>query len=387
MDRVIGNCHHSDFRLAASVKALLRRLAVVGALLFACDPQDDGLGSLANSSTRRAAQPAGAEPGGGVAGGGVASGGARSLGGTFASGGVLGSSGAHSGAGAFAAGGAGAAGRTAAIPCEAVGERDTSQPARFAVFGDYGLNGPTERAVADLVKSWGVDFIVTLGDNNYPSGSADTIDDNIGQFYAEFICPYRGRYGRGASKNRFFPSLGNHDWYTAGVKPYLDYFELPGNERYYDFVWGSVHVFALDSDPSEPDGVLSDSKQATWLSTRLASSTSRWKIVVMHHPPYSSSLHGSTFFMQWPFAEWGANLVIAGHDHVYERIDFGGMTYIVAGLGGAGTYGFNTTVSGSDTQFASEHGAGLVEADQRQFFFRFFSVDNQLIDSVTLGEP
>src|SRR5690606_14874540 len=52
----------------------------------------------------------------------------------------------------------------------------TPVQARFAVIGDFGDSGPDEEAVADLVKSWGVDFVVTTGDNNYFSGKAETID-------------------------------------------------------------------------------------------------------------------------------------------------------------------------------------------------------------------
>jgi hypothetical protein len=282
---------------------------------------------------------------------------------------------------------AGAAGGTFVSPsvCEPFGDV-SAERTRIAVFGDYG-SGPGTQRVSELVKSWAVDFILTAGDNNYPVGAAETIDENIGRFYAEFICPYRGRFGPGARKNRFFPALGNHDWYTAFAEPYLEYFSLPGNERYYDVVWGPVHAFVLDSDPSEPDGVLPDSVQATWLAARLAASTSRWKIVVMHHPPFSSGSHGGSPYMEWPFKAWGVHLVMAGHDHDYERIDVDGVTHIVSGLGGINTYGFNTTISGSRSRFNSDYGAGLLEADARHLVFRFFSVDNQLIDAITLGEP
>ena len=77
-----------------------------------------------------------------------------------------------------------------------------------AVVGDFGgaatgaASASNELAVANLVKRWQPDFIVTTGDNNYPSGAATTIDQNIGQFYHEFIHPYTGRYGRGARVNR-----------------------------------------------------------------------------------------------------------------------------------------------------------------------------------------
>ena len=108
---------------------------------------------------------------------------------------------------------------------------------RYAVIGDYGKGNQEEEDVANLIKSWKPDLIITTGDNNYPDGEADTIDENIGQYFHEFIHPYKGSYGEGAQQNRFFPSLGNHDWHAKDVQPYLDYFTLPGNERYYDFTW------------------------------------------------------------------------------------------------------------------------------------------------------
>src|SRR5688500_4354858 len=62
----------------------------------------------------------------------------------------------------------------------------------FAVIGDYGSDDSHELAVANLVKSWNPEFIITLGDNNYPDGEAATIDANIGKYYREYIYPYRG---------------------------------------------------------------------------------------------------------------------------------------------------------------------------------------------------
>jgi hypothetical protein len=258
-------------------------------------------------------------------------------------------------------------------------------PVRFAVVGDYGSAGPAEEQVAKLIKSWRPDFILTTGDNNYPSGGADTIDANIGQYFHDFICPYRGGYGPGANRNRFFPALGNHDWYTLGAAPYLDYFALPGKERYYDLVWGDVHFFALDSDPNEPDGVSADSVQAQWLKNRLASSPARWQLVTMHHPPYSSGPHLSTTYMQWPYKEWGVDLVLGGHDHIYERITVDGLPYVVTGLGGASIYSFTATVAGSDLQYNAKYGAALIEADATRLSMRFYTGDGEKVDELSLG--
>ncbi|MHB8879713.1 MAG: metallophosphoesterase family protein, partial [Myxococcaceae bacterium] len=100
---------------------------------------------------------------------------------------------------------------------------------RFAVIGDFGSGDSHETDVARLVKSWSPDFVVTTGDNNYPNGAAATIDEHIGRDWAAFIGEYQGRYGPGSAVNRFWPVPGNHDWRSAGLRPYLEYFHLPGN--------------------------------------------------------------------------------------------------------------------------------------------------------------
>ena len=173
---------------------------------------------------------------------------------------------------------------------------------RFVAIGDYGDQTAGSAAVAALVQALAPRFLITLGDNNYPNGAALTIDANVGQYYRQFIFPYVGTYGAGSPVNRFFPALGNHDWVTAGALPYLNYFTLPGNERYYDYRKGSVHFFVLDSDPNEPDGIDQASVQAAWLQAGLAASNAPFKLVYMHHAPYCSSLvHGSHGVLQWPF--------------------------------------------------------------------------------------
>jgi tartrate-resistant acid phosphatase type 5 len=252
---------------------------------------------------------------------------------------------------------------------------------RFAVIGDFGTPDAAAAEVAALVRSWGPDLVITTGDNNYPDGAASTIDENIGQYYHSFISPYKGQYGAGADTNRFFPSLGNHDWETPGAAPYLDYFTLPGNERYYDFVRGPVHFFALDSDPREPDGIAAGSVQGRWLRQRLAASQSPWRLVYFHHPAYSSGDHGSHADMQWPFDEWGASVVMSGHDHDYERLLVGGLPYFVNGSGGRGLYDFHTPVVGSRVRYNADHGAMLVEANDTTITYRFINRQGMTIDT------
>ncbi|MCH8044515.1 MAG: metallophosphoesterase, partial [Planctomycetes bacterium] len=281
----------------------------------------------------------------------------------------------------------------AALCLEPLEARRLLAVTRFGVIGDYGLDGPNEAAVADLVKSWDPDYVITVGDNNYALGEASTIDDNIGKHYQEFIGNYQGSFGTGSPSNRFFPALGNHDWETAGAQPYLDYFDLPGsglsnssgNERYYDFVQGPVHFFALDSDSREPDGQTSTSTQAQWLEQQLAASTAPFQVVYMHHAPYSSAEHGSNATLQWPFEQWGVDAVLAGHDHSYERLDIGGLPYFVNGVGGHSLRSFPTITAGSQVRYSDDFGAMLVTADETAMTFEFYAVGGgTLIDTYTV---
>jgi tartrate-resistant acid phosphatase type 5 len=254
---------------------------------------------------------------------------------------------------------------------------------RFAVIGDFGADTPDEAAVAALVKSWNPAFVMTTGDNNYPSGAEATIDTNIGKFYADFIGHYAGSFGKGSAVNRFWPSPGNHDWVTPDLGPYRQYFTLPGNERYYDVDLGLVHLYALDSDRHEPDGTAAESTQAEWLKQRLSQSKSCFDIVYFHHPPYSNGPHGPSTYMRWPFRAWGAEAVLAGHDHIYERFEIDGIPYIVNGVGGAERYEFTEGNRGGASLFRYNSGVGamLVTASATALRFEFITADGVRRDS------
>jgi hypothetical protein len=282
------------------------------------------------------------------------------------------------------------------VPAEAA----ELKPIRFAVIGDFGLDGwkpksnpddgtkpherrnPNQAAVADLVASWKPDFVVTTGDNNYPKGEAATIDANVGKYYAAFIGNYKGGHGPGAAANRFFPVLGNHDWDAPGVRcqPYLDYFTLPGNERYYDFVWGPVHFIMLDNDGREPEVV--------------QASRSPFQVVVAHHPPYSSGEHGGNDHADWGFHDHGVELMLAGHDHNYERIERGDTLYVINGAGGANVRRMKETVAGSKSRFTGKHGAMRVDVVPTEgepgtwtLTSRFLAVDGTEADVFSITRP
>lgn len=273
---------------------------------------------------------------------------------------------------------------------------------RFAVIGDYGTGNSHAAKVARLVRGWRPSFIIATGDDYYaPAGGVGTAryDRSTGAFYCAWLAGItttgkRCHTGR-AQTNAFFPALGNHDYSDAkpGPSTYLRYFRLPGtslsnssgNERYYDFVEGPVHFFVLNSNRQEPNGISRTSAQARWLKARLAASTSPWNIVYDHHPPYSSDrTHGSTAALRWPFAAWGADAVISGHSHTYERIQRSGMVYFVNGLGGANRYQFGKPVRGSAVRYRSSWGAQQVTATATTLTFKFYNIAGKRIDRYVL---
>lgn len=275
----------------------------------------------------------------------------------------------------------------------------------FAVIGDFGTDDSNEAAVAALVASWNPDFVATLGDNVYGS---HTFDESIGKHYCNFVKDVTPDdnpvvcNGGNSSVNRFFPSPGNHDHDdgpTNDLSDYTDYFTLPGagvttsgtsgSELYYDVRQGGVHIFVLDSESiSNAGGVGSGAynTQHAWLQAQLAASDAEWKLVTMHHPPYSSARHGSNSWMQWPYASWGADVVLGGHDHTYERIIRDGIAYFVNGMGGRAFYSFNAPITGSAVRYNSQYGAmrGVATADG--LLLEFVNIDGQVIDSYQVGD-
>lgn len=262
---------------------------------------------------------------------------------------------------------------------------DAQDRVRFGVIGDWGADTAAVTRVTDLIDSWSPSFVVTTGDNRYGRASYDAV---VGKRFCRFLKDVRsGPSCTGGQSRwlRFFPSIGNHEYSDGGgIREYLDYFSLPGNERYYDVVRGPVHLFVLNSDRHEPDGVGVDSRQARWLRDRMRSSTAPFQVVVFHHAAYSSSSHGPSTWMRWPFAEWGADLVLSGHDHVYERIVRDGLTYVVNGAGGYSTYGRGPRDPGSVTFSNAGAGAMLVDATADRLDVRFVAVDGRFSDRFTI---
>jgi hypothetical protein len=180
--------------------------------------------------------------------------------------------------------------------------------------------------------------VFTAGDNAYEDGSAED--------YERCYAPSWGRH-----KARTRPSPGNHEYNTPGATGYFGYFGAAAGDPgsgYYSYNLGGWHVVMLNSNINTGTG----SPQETWLRADLAARSARCTIVIWHHPRFSSGPHGNSSTMQpiWrALYEAGADVVVTGHDHLYERfapqnadgqLDLAqGIRQFVVGTGGASAYG------------------------------------------------
>ena len=213
---------------------------------------------------------------------------------------------------------------------------------------------PSDEATATLLD--GISGTVfTLGDNVYENGSA-----------AEFANCYGPSWGR--HKGRTIPVVGNHDYNTSGARGYYDYFgdvAGPRDKGYYSFDLGAWHIVVLNSNIART----AVSEQIAWLRADLGASVAQCTMALWHHPRFSSGQHGNDDTQQ-PFwdvlYEFGADVVLVGHDHDYERFapqtptgvadPMRGLRQFVVGTGGTSLRSFATIRANSELRDSSTWG-------------------------------
>ncbi len=244
---------------------------------------------------------------------------------------------------------------------------------RFAVIGDSGSGSSNQYDVAAQMQRYRTqfpfEFVLMLGDNLYGG-------DRPKDFAKEFEIPYKNLLDAGVA---FYASLGNHD------KPNERFYKPfhMGGQRYYSFKKGDVQFFALDSDYMDP-------QQLTWLEKELHESNARWKISFFHHPLYSDGkFHGPDVDLRALLSpllkKYGVNVVLSGHEHVYERITpQQGVYYFIVGNSGKlrlhGLRAATETVKGYDV----DETFMLVEITGDQFWFQTISRTGETVDSGVL---
>jgi 3',5'-cyclic AMP phosphodiesterase CpdA len=242
---------------------------------------------------------------------------------------------------------------------------------KFAVIGDSGQTGSGQTAIArqmtNLRARFPFEFVLMTGDNLYGRESSR-------DYQQKFSIPYKPLIDAGV---KFYASLGNHD--DAGQIQYK-LFNMDGR-KYYSFKpKNGVRFFALDSN-------YVDDKQLDWLGKELVASGSDWKIAFFHHPLYSSgATHGSADLqrglLEPLFLKHGVDVVIAGHEHFYERIKpQKGVTYFILGSSSKLRKGdlnkSGMTASGNDSDYAFM----LVEIDGDDMYFQTISDKGATLDT------
>ncbi len=233
-------------------------------------------------------------------------------------------------------------------------------PETFVGAGDIAICGGNAEATARQLDSLG-GTVFTLGDNVYPSGTR-----------AEFRNCYEPTWGRHKSRTR--PSPGNHDYDTPGAAPYYEYFGANAGlsgEGFYSFDLGAWHIISLNSNVQAVG-----SGQLSWLRADLAQhATTKCTMAYWHHPIFSSgpnSVNASEApiraYAEQMFRilyEASADLVLVGHEHLYERfapqspdgvLDTArGIRQIIVGTGGVPLYDFRPPRTNSEVRLKT-HG-------------------------------
>jgi 3',5'-cyclic AMP phosphodiesterase CpdA len=249
---------------------------------------------------------------------------------------------------------------------------------RFAVIGDTGTGGAEQRKIGEdmaaIRKTFPFDVVVMMGDNLYGGESPN-------DFKKKFELPYATLLSGGV---KFYASLGNHD--NANQRFYKN-FNMDG-KRYYTFKpRDGIRFFALDSN-------YMDKEQLDWLDKELAASGADWKIVFFHHPLYSSGeTHGSSqelrTVLEPIFLKHAVSLVLAGHEHFYERLrPQRGIPYFIVGSSAKlrkGDLKQNSELTAKG--FDSDNVFMLCEIHENTLQFQVLSRTGKTIDSGSVERP
>ena len=245
---------------------------------------------------------------------------------------------------------------------------------RFAVIGDTGTGTQQQRELADVMRryreAFPFEFVLMMGDNMYGGEKAIDFKNKFEDVYSPLL----------EQKVKFYATLGNHD---ESNQRFYKNFNMEG-EEYYHFTKGNLSFYSLNSN-------YMDKKQLQWLEEKLAADTKEWKIAFFHHPPYSSGgKHGSSTelreIVEPIFVRHGVSVVLAGHEHFYERIrPQKGIYYFISGAGGKlrkGDVKNNSPLT--EKAYDDDMSFMLLEVTGRELHFQVISRTGETVDSGVL---
>ena len=275
---------------------------------------------------------------------------------------------------------AAAGGLSATARVEVVAPPEGEAAAVLLGAGDIGDCGSGETEATARILDTIPGTVFTAGDNAYPRGSA-----------SNFAECYDLTWGRHRHRTR--PSPGNHDYRSGGAAPYFDYFGVNAGDPekgYYSYDLGAWHVIALNSETDTKPGSLEEQ----WLRADLAASRARCTLAYMHRPRFSSGdSHGSQRRMAPLFEalyQAGVEIVIGGHDHVYERFApqtpsgqldrQRGVRQFVVGTGGRKRDGFKAALPNSEARYNETKGVIKLTLFAGRYEWEFIPVSGSFRD-------
>ena len=237
---------------------------------------------------------------------------------------------------------------------------------------------------AKVLEAIRPDAVLTLGDNQYPSGAL-----------ADFLASYADTWG--AYRDITFPVPGNHEYETPGARGYFTYFGKRAGEPdkgYYSYDLGPWHLIALNSECHQVGGCGDSDPQARWLRRDLEAHPQKCVLAYWHQPRFSSARHGnySGSDALWRIlAAARADVVLAGHDHDYERFTPmnadgeahpRGVRQFVAGTGGASHYKFRNPEPTSKVRITGRHGVLRLQLTKQGYAWEFTAAPRtEVLDS------
>jgi tartrate-resistant acid phosphatase type 5 len=258
------------------------------------------------------------------------------------------------------------------------------QAVRLVGMGDFGSGSDGQRSVAAAIvrmsREKPFDFGITFGDNFYPSGMTGTNDPRWRDWWETLY---------GSLGVTFYPSLGNHEWYSDdGAAAEIAYrsptWRFPS--PYYSFTAGPVQFFAIDTTEISEAEVI-------WLDKAIGSSSARWKVVYGHHPIFAPEKNAkSGAYMKytqarlWPLLRGRTDAYLCGHQHAMAHMDPSeGVHFFMSGGGGAPLS--NVAKKSAGAIFAeSTFGFLTLEADAVNMKIAIYDTDGKTFDSETIAK-
>ena len=239
-------------------------------------------------------------------------------------------------------------------------------------IAECGSNTLDDDVAAMLANTTGV--IATLGDTVYSTSSAAEYRDCFDPSW-------------GPLRPRIRPVLGNNEYHQPDAKTYFDYFGSSAGERgkgYYSYDVASWHVVVLNSNCKHVGGCDAASPQGVWLAADLTAHPAACTVAMWHFPRFSSGYHGSISVTRdfWQILyDHGAEMILSGHDHSYERFapqtadgiadPQRGLRQFVVGTGGKDFYAMGSPIANSEVRDSTTAGSLRLSLDNGSYSWQF----------------